>query len=236
MSTPHWRAHLADGLSVGNGGFGVLGVLLMLAWPDPRALTAACVCVFLAWGCDSLDGLAARGVQRPHAEGAVLDSLCDVVSFGVLPATLLTAFGTRGDRLTLVASAVASLVYFCCAVLRLRRYTVKAVSPTRAERTFFEGLPSPVAAMALSAAIVAATTGTAMPPGMPLAFAAVCGPLMVSHIPYNDLPHLAAWFLRARWPLPVLLALGWAVGGVIAITVFFAAYLASGALGRRYAH
>ena len=187
MSNTHTRinprAILADGLSLGNGSSGLVGILLLVAWDDPRALTAACVCVFAAWGFDSLDGLAARGLQRPAAVGAVLDSLCDTASFGALPAVLLTASGMTGDRQTLVLSAVIAVLYFCCAVLRLCRYTVGAVSDTKSPRTFFEGVPSPVGAMSVSAAILAARAQPAMLGWMPLLFAGVCAPLMVSRIP-----------------------------------------------------
>ena len=54
-------------------------------------LTAACLLVFAAWGFDAIDGFAARGLQRPPTEGAVLDSLCDTASFGVLPAEMATS-------------------------------------------------------------------------------------------------------------------------------------------------
>jgi phosphatidylserine synthase len=229
-----YRALLADALSLGNGSSGVVGVIVMLAWDDPRALAAACLFVFIAWGFDSVDGLAARGVQRSPAEGAVLDSLCDTSSFGALPAALLTAYGTRGDRPTLIVSAVVGVVFFGCAILRLRRYTVDAVGHTGEERTSFEGLPSPVAAMSVAAAILAAITGPPSLAWMPILFAAVAAPLMMSRVRYQDTPRLAAWLVRAKWPLPILAAVAYAAGNVaVAVSVFFAAYLASGALPRR---
>jgi phosphatidylserine synthase len=206
----------------------------MLAWDDPRALAAACLFVFIAWGFDSVDGLAARGVQRSPAEGAVLDSLCDTSSFGALPAALLTAYGMRSDRSTLIISALVSVVFYGCAILRLRRYTVGAVGHTSAERTSFEGVPSPVAAMSVAAAILAAITGPPALAWMPILFAVVVAPLMLSRIRYEETPRVAAWLVRAKWPLPVLAAIGYAAGNVaVALSVFFAAYLASGALSRR---
>jgi phosphatidylserine synthase len=229
-----YRALLADGLSLGNGSSGVVGTIVVLTWHDPRALAVACLFVFIGWGFDSVDGLAARGLTRSPAEGAVLDSLCDTSSFGALPAVLLTAYGARIDGSTLVISAIAGVVFFGCAVLRLRRYTVGAVSHASEERTSFEGVPSPVAAMSVATAILAAITGPPAVAWMPILFAAVTAPLMMSRIRYRDTPRLAAWMVRAKWPLPVLAALAYATRNVaVALSVFFAAYLASGALSSR---
>lgn len=229
-----YRAALADALSLGNGASGVAGVIVMLAWNDPRALPLACLFVFVGWGFDSVDGLAARGVRRSPAEGAVLDSLCDTSSFGALPAALLAAYGARGDRLTLIVSAVAGVVFFACAILRLRRYTVNAVGHTAEERTAFEGVPSPVAAMSVAAAIVAAITGPPALAWLPILFAAVTAPLMMSRVRYQETPRVAAWLVRAKWPLPILAAVAYAAGNVaVALSMFFAAYLASGLLSGR---
>jgi phosphatidylserine synthase len=228
------RAFLADALSLGNGASGVAGVIVMLAWHDPRALAVACLFVFVGWGFDSVDGLAARGVQRSPAEGIVLDSLCDTSTFGGLPAALLTAYGTRGDRSTLIVSAVAGVVFFGCVILRLRRYTVGAIGHTSEERTSFKGVPSPVAAMSVAAGILAAVTGPPVLAWMPILFAAVAAPLMLSRIRYQDTPRLAVWLVRAKWPLPVLAAIAYAAGNAaVALSAFFAAYLASGALSFR---
>jgi len=229
-----YRALLADGLSLGNGSSGVVGVIVMLTWHDPRALAVACLFVFIAWGFDSIDGLAARGLERSPAEGAVLDSLCDTSSFAALPAALLTAYGARGGHSTLIISGIAGGVFFGCAVLRLRRYTVGAVGHIPEERTSFEGVPSPVAAMSVAASILAAMTGPPALAWMPILFAAGAAPLMLSRIRYRDTPRLAAWMIRAKWPLPILAVIAYAARNVaVALSVFFAAYLASGVLSSR---
>lgn len=224
------RAHLADGLSLANGASGVVGILILLTWRDPRALTVACVLVFLAWGFDSVDGLAAKGLGRPRAVGEVMDSLCDVASFGVLPAILLTVHWWQLHRATVVAGGAIGVLFYACVVLRLRRYTVRAVGDHVAPRLFFEGLPSPVAAMCVASAMLAARAKPGPLAWAPFVFAAACAPLMVSTIPFKDTPRLAVWLVRSVWPLPVLVAIGWAAGGAVAVLVFFAAYLASGAL------
>lgn len=233
-----FRAWLADGLSLGNGASAVVAVIILLAWDDPGALAVACLFVFIAWGFDSVDGLAARGVQRSPAEGIVLDSLCDTSSFGALPAVLLAAYGLRGDRTMLIASTIIAIIYFGCVILRLRRYTVDALGHTSEKRTSFRGVPSPVAAMAVSASIVAAMTGPPVLAWMPIVFAAIAAPLMMSRVPYQETPQVAAWLVRAKWPLPVLALVAYAAGNAaVALSVFFAAYFASGALtGRTQAH
>ncbi|MDE3155163.1 MAG: CDP-alcohol phosphatidyltransferase family protein [Acidobacteriota bacterium] len=224
------RAHLADGLSVANGACGVAGILVLLIWHDPRALTIACALVFVAWGFDSVDGLAARGLGRPRAVGEVMDSLCDVASFGVLPAILIAVHALSLGRLSMVAGSAIGVLFYACVVLRLRRYTVHAVGDHVAPRLFFEGLPSPVAAMCVASTILAARVEPGPLAWGPFVFAVACAGLMVSTIPFKDTPHLAVWLARAIWPIPVLVVIGLAAGGAIAVLVFFAAYLTSGAL------
>lgn len=222
------RAYLADGLSLANGASGVTGILILLTWHDARALTVACTLVFLAWGFDSVDGLAARGLGRPRAVGEVMDSLCDVASFGVLPVILLTAYSLQVDRRTVVMGGVIGVLYYACVVVRLRRYTVEAIGGGVGPRLFFKGLPSPVGAMCIAAAILAARAGLLA--WAPFVFAVACAPLLVSGIPFKDTPRLAVWLVRAIWPIPALVALGVLAGGRIAVLTFFAAYLASGVL------
>lgn len=229
-----FRAFLADGLSLGNGASGVVGAIVLLTWHDPRALALACFFVFIGWGFDSVDGLAARGVIRSPAEGAVLDSLCDTSSFSALPAVLLTGYGLRGDRVMLIVSVVVGVVFYGCAILRLRRYTVGAVGHGAEKRTSFKGLPSPVAAMSVSAAILAAVTGPFVLTWLPIAVAAVVAPLMLSEVPYQETPRVAAWMARTKWPFLILAVVAYVVGNVaVTLSVFFAAYIASGAVARR---
>jgi CDP-diacylglycerol--serine O-phosphatidyltransferase len=225
------RAHLADGLSLANGACGVAGILILVTWHDARALTVACVLVFAGWGFDSVDGLAARGLGRPRAVGEVMDSLCDVASFGVLPAILLPVHWLRLDRATVAAGVAIAVLFYACVVLRLRRYTVHAVGDDPAPRLFFQGLPSPVAAMCVASAILVARARSGPLGWSPFVFAAACAPLMVSTIPFKDTPRLAIWMVRAIWPIPLIIVVGATAGSTIAVLAFFAAYLTSGALG-----
>lgn len=94
----------------------------------------------LAFAFDWLDGRVARWRQQHSALGRELDSLADIISFGVAPAALAFASGLRGGW------DVVVLIYFvCCGVSRLARYNVTADSLSAgADRVaYFEGTPIP---------------------------------------------------------------------------------------------
>ncbi|MBR5467625.1 MAG: CDP-alcohol phosphatidyltransferase family protein [Firmicutes bacterium] len=85
--------------------------------------TAAILCLFLSGVCDAFDGKVARTkkdrTDDEKAFGIQLDSLCDVVSFGVFPAVLCYCMGTSG-----VLGVVLACAYCICAVMRLAFFNV----------------------------------------------------------------------------------------------------------------
>ena len=91
--------------------------------------------------CDMFDGKIARATKRTKdAEvfGIQIDSLCDLVSFGVLPSAIGHAMGVSG-----IATAIL-MFYTLCAVIRLGYFNVteqKRQETTSENRTSFEGLP-----------------------------------------------------------------------------------------------
>ena len=89
---------------------------------------------------DVLDGRIARWRNQNSALGRELDSLADVISFGVAPATLAFAGGMRGGL-----DAVVLVYFVCCGVSRLARYNVTAemLSEGGAKPKYFEGTPIP---------------------------------------------------------------------------------------------
>jgi hypothetical protein len=90
-----FQLQLADWISLGNGLSGVSSVLLVLQYLDTqnvRFLWAAIGLLPLAAIFDALDGAVARWLRKVSLLGQELDSLSDVISFGVAPAVL--AFGT----------------------------------------------------------------------------------------------------------------------------------------------
>jgi CDP-diacylglycerol---serine O-phosphatidyltransferase len=121
-------------------------------------LYAAGMLIFMAMIFDVFDGRVARWTKSTSRFGMEMDSLADVVSFGVAPAVLVwAAIDTMGVH-PIPARYVWLLlaVYVCCAALRLARYNVEAET---GHRDFFFGLPSPAAAGCAASLVVLITQG-----------------------------------------------------------------------------
>jgi len=135
----------ADALTIGNAACGAVAIFLCLDYlvtTDRRFLWAAFVLLPGALVCDMLDGYVARlNKARQSAIGADLDSLADVISFGVAPAILGFTLGLRGGWDMLV------LTYFIvCGVSRLARFNVTAdvlADKQTGKVKYFEGTPIP---------------------------------------------------------------------------------------------
>ena len=136
--------HLADFFTLANAacGFGaVLLSMLYMASGSRAHFYAAAAMAPLAFAFDWLDGNVARWRQQHSALGRELDSLADVISFGVAPAALGFAAGLKGGWDCVV------LVYFvCCGVSRLARFNVTAEALSEGSSgkvAYFEGTPIP---------------------------------------------------------------------------------------------
>ena len=135
--------HLADWFTLGNAicGTGALfSTMSYLETADVIHIYFACALVLAALIFDILDGRIARWRQKSSALGRELDSLADIISFGVAPAIIAYGLGMQGlyDRIV--------LVYFVtCGVSRLARYNVTAeeMSEGTGKVKFFEGTPIP---------------------------------------------------------------------------------------------
>ena len=91
--------HLADFFTLGNAACGVLAVFAVMGYVEartPRYLLTAAALIPLALVLDVLDGRVARSRQKHSAMGRELDSLADVISFGVAPAAIAYAAGMSG--------------------------------------------------------------------------------------------------------------------------------------------
>src|SRR5918996_5114784 len=116
--------HLADFFTLANAACGVAGVFLAMTYVAGQSIAAfywAAAMAPLAFVFDVLDGRIARWRQTHSALGRELDSLADVISFGVAPAALGFAAGQGGGW-----DAVALIYFVCCGVSRLARYNVTA--------------------------------------------------------------------------------------------------------------
>jgi CDP-diacylglycerol---serine O-phosphatidyltransferase len=152
---------VADVFTIGNATCGTVAIFLCLeylATRDARLLWTTFALLPVALVCDVLDGYIARlARQRRSTLGADLDSLADVISFGVAPAVVGYTLGLRGGWDMLV------LTYFVvCGVSRLARFNVTAASLTDAgtgKVKYFEGTPIPTSIVIVATLAIAAGQG-----------------------------------------------------------------------------
>lgn len=133
----------ADWLTLGNGFCGtgsVLAVMQYLVTHDSRWLVLAMVLLPVALVLDFADGRVARWRRRASFLGADLDSLADIISFGLAPAALGFAVGLRG-----ALDAIVFLYFVACGISRLARFnaTAEALSDDAGKVKYFEGTPIP---------------------------------------------------------------------------------------------
>jgi CDP-diacylglycerol--serine O-phosphatidyltransferase len=162
--------------------------------------------IFLGMIFDALDGHVARLARTSSDFGAELDSLCDVVTFGVAPGFLLVKMCPylayyHPEAIWVIAAALP-----VCAALRLARFNVE--TPTDDDHLNFSGLPSPAAAGSIAGFAILFYTlrrDTSTVPNLQqidsimeiwvCVFALAAGALMVSRIPY---PHIVNQIFRGQ--------------------------------------
>ena len=135
--------HLADFFTLANAACGVAAVFLAMLYVASGARSHFYVAAAMAPAAfvfDWLDGNIARWRRRHSAMGRELDSLADVISFGVAPAALAFAAGMQGGW-----DWVALVYFVCCGVSRLARFnvTAEALSEGKDKVAYFEGTPIP---------------------------------------------------------------------------------------------
>ena len=151
--------HLADWFTLANAVCGTGALFSMMTYLQTAAVRHvyfACGMVVAALVFDVLDGRIARWRQKTSAMGRELDSLADLISFGVAPAAIGYGCGMQGlyDRIV--------LAYFvACGVSRLARYniTAEALSGGGDKVKYFEGTPLPTSGLLVVMMFWAATQG-----------------------------------------------------------------------------
>lgn len=135
--------HLADWFTLSNAFCGVGALFSVMSYLQTSQifhLYIACGLIPIALVFDVLDGRIARWRQKTSAMGRELDSLADVISFGVAPAVIAYGCGMQDfyDRVVL-------LFFVACGVSRLARYNVTAekLSEGSDKVKYFEGTPIP---------------------------------------------------------------------------------------------
>lgn len=188
--------------------------------------------ILLAGVFDGLDGTVARLLKSTSRFGAELDSLSDVVSFGVAPAVILYLWVLEGlDRL---GWAVA-LVYAIAMALRLARFNAKLDDEEEPRKRFgfLTGVPAPAGAIMLLMPLVvdfAFEQSLVRQYGLIVsAYAVVVAVLMVSTLPTIS---LKAFRVPRAWFVPVMLIIGIVIAGLfvrpwIVLCVIAVGYVAS---------
>lgn len=149
----------ADFLTLANAacGMGVIFACLnYLEGDNPVYLWVGFGLLPLALVFDFLDGAVARWRHKHSALGADLDSLADIVSFGVAPAVLGYTLGMRGGWDTVV------LIFFvACGIARLARYnvTLPQLTGEAGKVPYYEGTPIPTSLIVVGVLAAALMTG-----------------------------------------------------------------------------
>ena len=194
--------------------------------------------ILLAMIADMLDGRLARKVKSTSSFGGQLDSLCDVISFGVAPAFLmlkllenhLSSIGFGDGSFVHRSVWLAAAAYMSCAAIRLARFNVENEEDESAHMSFI-GLPSPGAAGVIASLVILhqekLQTLNAILYILPFVALGI-SILMVSRIRY---PHLLNQYLRGKKPfeylIRVLLLLAFVWWNIqVALVVIFCGFAA----------
>ncbi|MBM4386318.1 MAG: CDP-diacylglycerol--serine O-phosphatidyltransferase [Deltaproteobacteria bacterium] len=140
--------------TLGSIFFGLYAVI-STADGTPGGFLRASFAIFMAVVCDSMDGRVARLTKTQTKFGIELDSLADVVSFGLAPAFLLYQKGfSEIYQGSLNPGILFSFIYLACGAMRLARFNVMADKKGGASN-YFTGLPVPVAAGTVASIVIA---------------------------------------------------------------------------------
>ena len=200
----------------------------MIGSSDPtHNLMLSGALILLAMFFDAVDGQVARLTRRTSDFGAQLDSLCDLVSFGLAPAILLVKMCPQFTNLHSEAVWTIAALFVCCAALRLARFNVE--SDDNDDHMAFAGLPTPAAAAAIASfAILSYTLRNEvnielhakfpvydwwMQRLLPL-FAVIIAILMVSRIPY---PHPLTQLIRGQRSFAHIVAIVFALVAILIV-------------------
>ena len=147
---------LADFFTLGNAGCGVAAMLFAMLYVDSRSVIhfySSAAMMVAAFIFDVLDGRIARWRHQHSALGRELDSLADILSFGIAPAALGFAAGLRGGW-----DWIALVYFVCCGVSRLARFNITAESLSEGtdKVAYFEGTPIPTSIVLTGVLVLAA--------------------------------------------------------------------------------
>ena len=119
-----------------------------VVYATQRDFDTAAVLIGIAMVLDTLDGFVARLTKTSSAFGVQLDSLADVVSFGLAPAILAYTWGLVPLKRL---GWAAGFIYVTAAAMRLARFNIQTSTAT--DKRYFVGMPSPAAAAVIAATV-----------------------------------------------------------------------------------
>lgn len=171
---------------------GLSAIIYLIRNPDgsPAVPALATWLIFAAMVFDLFDGFVARKLGAESLQGMELDSLADMLSFGVAPATMIYQIGQHLQDYFPAGGWIAwaaSGFYAVCAMWRLAHYNTVALSSEDAPKSGFTGLPSPGGALAVCSAMLLLNRLDPDPRTMAIvavAYALISGFLMVSGFEY----------------------------------------------------
>ncbi len=194
---------------------GMYAIWHSLTGNTPETLYESAIAVFFAGFFDLFDGRVARMTKTQSEFGVQLDSLADMVSFGIAPALLVYKWALEPLG---AVGFVTVFVYAACGAIRLARFNVMAARDNGAS-DYFTGLPIPLAASVMIAALIShlkVFEGAAVKhPEWTMIWVIGLSLLMVSTVQYWTFKHykfnrqtlmlgllfvIAAWLFRLHYP------------------------------------
>ena len=152
--------------NIGAGYYAIVESIRGSSLHDPEAFDRAALAIVFAILFDGLDGRIARMTNTSSAFGRELDSLADVITFGVAPSLLAYLWGVRQIALApyphiearlLHLGVVICFLFLICGACRLARFNISVNpqprNPGRADRKYFVGMPIPAGAGVIAAVV-----------------------------------------------------------------------------------
>lgn len=195
ITTDVWSANIACIFTLLNlccGFYAIMMHKMSLTTMDNWALGA----LLVGFGCDFLDGYLARKKNQTSAFGERLDSLSDLVTFGMAP--MFFALSARIEWEVGLISACC--LYLVCGAVRLARYDPES------QGKMFKGMPIPVAGLTLAAAALASQHARYLEPSYPVAWFDLV-PVTLGLMMISDIPFLKVSFAGPKKVLPIGLAI-----------------------------
>jgi CDP-diacylglycerol--serine O-phosphatidyltransferase len=241
LENNRWLKKVPNFLTICNSLCGFAAILYTLhVYDSPKmpekVLAVSAWIILFAMLFDALDGFAARIFNAASMHGLQMDSLSDMVTFGVAPAIIVAVMAHSMRELKSYQYFTVWVfcgIYLGCAALRLATYNVHAILEKKSGDKF-SGLPTPGAASAVCSLVILNATSkeeikqivTILP-----IYAAVLGGLMVSNVQYI---HAGRWFLSIRrnkkrlFVLFITLGLMYYFNPILIIAIVVNGYILSG--------